>query len=79
MEYDDVVDVTTTYLGHESIKITDTCRPEQAFPIHSNCHTWGQFIGGSMLDILIQEHPRAICPKGFTGDTHTYISTPSST
>ena len=53
MEYDDVVDVTTTYLGHESIKITDTFRPEQVFPIYSNCHTWGQFIGGGMLDILI--------------------------
>ena len=24
MEYDDMVDVTTTYLGHESIKITNT-------------------------------------------------------
>ena len=34
MEYDDVVDVTTTYLGHKSIKITDTFRPEQAFPIY---------------------------------------------
>ena len=44
MEYDDVVDVTTTYLGHESIKIVDIFRPEQAFPIHSNCHTWGQFV-----------------------------------
>ena len=53
MEYDDSVDVTMTYLDHESIKITDTFRPEQAFPIYSNCHTWGQFVGGSMLDILI--------------------------
>ena len=53
MEYDDAVDVTTTYLGHESIKITDTFRPEQAFPIYSNCHTLGQFIGGGMLDILL--------------------------
>ena len=53
MEYDDVVDVTTIYMGHESIKITDTFRPEQAFPIYSNCHTWGQFIGGGMLDICI--------------------------
>ena len=44
MEYDDVVDVTTAYLGHESIKIVDTFRSEQAFPIHSNCHTWGQFV-----------------------------------
>ena len=34
MEYDDAVDVTTTYLGQESIKITDTFHPEQAFPIH---------------------------------------------
>ena len=28
MKYDNAVDVTTTYLGHESIKITDTFRPE---------------------------------------------------
>ena len=34
MEYDNAVDVTNTYLGHESIRITDTFRPEQAFPIH---------------------------------------------
>ena len=53
MKYDDVVDVTTTYLGHESIKITDTFRPEQAFPINSNCHMWVQFIGDGMLDILL--------------------------
>ena len=31
MEYDDAVDVTTTYLGHESIKITDTFRPKRIF------------------------------------------------
>ena len=52
MEYDDSVDVTTTYLGHESIKLTDTFHPEQTFPIYSNCHTWGQFVGGGMLDVL---------------------------
>ena len=45
----DAVDVTTTYLGHESIKIIDTFRPEQAFPINSKCHMWG----GGMLDILL--------------------------
>ena len=39
MEYDDAVDVTTTYLGQESIRITDTFYPEQAFPIYPNCHT----------------------------------------
>ena len=52
-----------TYLGHESIRITDTFRPKQAFPIHSNCHTWGQFIGGGMLDILLD-----------TGASKSYMS-----
>ena len=33
MEYDNAVDVTTTYLGHKSIKITNTFRPKQAFPV----------------------------------------------
>ena len=66
MEYDDVVDVTTTYLGHESIKITDTFRPEQAFPIYSNWHTWGQFIGGGMLDILLDTGAsKSYMSKGF--------------
>ena len=66
MEYDDAVDVTTTYLGHESIKITDTFRPEQAFPIYSNCHTWGQFMGGGMLDILLDTGAsKSYMSKGF--------------
>ena len=63
MGYDDAVDVTTTYLGHESIKFMETFRPEQAFPIYSNCHTWGQFIGGGMLDILLD-----------TGSSKSYMS-----
>ena len=66
MEYDDAVDVTTTYLGHESIKITDTFRPKQAFPIYSNCHTWGQFVGGGMLDILLDTGAsKSYMSKGF--------------
>ena len=44
MEYADTVDVTTTYLRKESIKITDIFKPKQAFPIYSNCHTWGQLL-----------------------------------
>ena len=63
MEYDDAVDVTTTYLGQESIKITDTFHPEQAFPIHPNCHTEGQFVGGGMIDILLD-----------TGASKSYMS-----
>ena len=53
MEYDDAVNVITTYLGYESIKITDAFRPKQAFPMYSTCHTWGQFVGGGTLDILL--------------------------
>ena len=53
MEYDDTVDVTTTYLGKKSIHITDGFKPEQAFSIYSNCHSWGQFVGGEMIDILL--------------------------
>ena len=66
MEYDDAVDVTTTYQGHESIKITDTFTPEQAFPIYSNCHIWGQFVGGGMLDILLDTGAsKSYMSKGF--------------
>ena len=65
MEYD-AVDVTTTYLGHESIRITDLFRPKQAFPIYSNCHAWGQFIGGGMLDILLDTGAsKSYMSKGF--------------
>ena len=59
----DTVDVTTTYLGHKSIKIIDTFRPEQAFPINSNYHMWGQFVGDGMLDILLD-----------TGASRSYLS-----
>ena len=60
MDYDDAVDVTTTYLGQEAVEITDTFQPEQTFPIHANCHTWGQFAGGGMIDMskgFYMRHP----------------------
>ena len=63
MEYDDAVDVATTYLGQESIKLTDTFHPEQAFPIYPNCHTKGQFVGGGIIDILLD-----------TGASKSYMS-----
>ena len=53
MEYDDAVDATTTYLGQESIRLTDIFKPEQAFPIYSNCNARGQFVGGESIDILL--------------------------
>ena len=63
MDYDDVVDVTTTYLGQEAVNITDTFQPEQNFPIYSNCHTRGQFTGGGTIDILLD-----------TGESKSYMS-----
>ena len=67
MEYDDVVDVTTTYLGKEAIHITDVFKPEEAFPINSNCHTWGQFVGGGMIDILLDRGTsKSYLLKGFS-------------
>ena len=63
MEYDDAVDVTTKYLGQESLNLTDTFYPKQAFSIHPNCHTEGQFVGGGMIDILLD-----------TGASKSYMS-----
>ena len=44
----------------------DTFQPEQAFPIYSNCHTWGQFTGGGMIDILLDTGAsKSYMSKGF--------------
>ena len=63
MEYDDAVDVTTMYLGQESVNLTDTFYPEQAFSILPNCHTEGQFVGGGRMDVLLD-----------TGASKSYMS-----
>ena len=52
-QYDDHRDVSTTYLGTEKIYSTDRYTLEPSVPIYSNSHTWGQILGGGMLDILI--------------------------
>ena len=66
MDYNDAVDVTTTYLGREVMEITDNFQPEQAFPIYSNCHTRGQFTGGGMIDILLDTGAsKSYMSKGF--------------
>ena len=66
MDYDDAVDVTTTYLGREAVNITNTFQPEQNFPIYSNCHIRGQFAGGGMIDILLDTGAsKSYMSKGF--------------
>ena len=52
-QYDDNRDVTTTYLGTEHIYKTDLFNPEPSVPIYSNSQTWGQIVGGDMLNILL--------------------------
>ena len=66
IDYDDAVDVTTTYLGREAVNITDIFQPEQDFPIYSNCHARGQFAGGGMIDILLDTGAsKSYMSKGF--------------
>ena len=51
--YNDNTDVATTYLGTDKIYKTDRFVPEISVPIYSNSHTWGQIVGGPMVDTLI--------------------------
>ena len=46
-------DISTTYLGVEKLTLRDFHVAECSFPIYSNSHTWGQLVGGSPLDILL--------------------------
>ena len=46
-------DISTTYLGVENLTLRDFHATECTFPIYSNSHTWGQLVGGSPLDILL--------------------------
>ena len=52
-KFNDARDIATTHLGMEGISLKDRFTPELSFPIYSNCHTWGQVVGGSPLEILI--------------------------
>ena len=56
-------DVSTTYLGRETISREDAFLPEIKIPISADSHTFGQVIGGNMLDILID-----------TGASKSYMS-----
>ena len=67
MEYDDAVDVTTTYLGQESIRITDTFYQSRLFQYTPIAHTEGRFVGGGVIDILLDTGAsRVICQRQFT-------------
>ena len=46
-------DISTTYLGVDNLTLKDFHVAECSFPIYSNSHTWGQLVGGSTIDILL--------------------------
>ena len=44
--YDDLLDVSTTYLGTDLVQITDVFNAQPSFPITLDCHTDGELLGG---------------------------------
>ena len=61
--YDDLLDVSTTYLGTDLVQKTDVFNAQPSFPITLNCHTDGELLGGGKLDILLD-----------TGASKSYMS-----
>ena len=51
--YDDLFDVSTTYLGTDLVQITDVFSAQPSFPITLDCHTDGELLGGGKLDIVL--------------------------
>ena len=56
--FKDSRDISTTYLGTDTVMLKDHFVPECSFPIYSNSHTWGQLMGGT-------PDPRTICLAHF--------------
>ena len=61
--YDDLMDVSTTYLGTNLVQIRDVFNAHPSFPINLDCHTDGELLGGGKLDILLD-----------TGASKSYMS-----
>ena len=61
--YDDLLDVSTTYLGTDLVQRTDVFSAQPSFPITLDCHTNGELLGGGKMDILLD-----------TGASKSYMS-----
>ena len=61
--YDDLLDVSTTYLGTDLVQRTDVFNAQPSFPITFGCHTNGELLGGGKMDILLD-----------TGASKSYMS-----
>ena len=53
--YDDLLNVSTTYLGPYLIQSNHVFNAEPSFPITLNCDTGGELLGGGKLDILLDK------------------------
>ena len=51
--HDDLLDVSTTYLGADIVQRTYLFNAHPSFPITLDCHTNGELLGGGNLDILL--------------------------
>ena len=47
--YDDLLDVSTTYLGPDLIQSNHVFNAEASFPITLDCHTDGELLGGRKI------------------------------
>ena len=61
--YDDLLDVSTTYLGADLVQMTDVFNAQPSLPITLDCHTNGELLGGGKLDVLLD-----------TGSSKSYMS-----
>ena len=61
--YDDLLDVSTTYLGTDLVQRTDVFNAQPSFPITFGCHTNSELLGGGKMDILLD-----------TGASKSYMS-----
>ena len=61
--YDDLLDVSTTYLGTDLVQRTDVFNAEPSFPITLDFHTDSELLGGGRLDTLLD-----------TGASKSYMS-----
>ena len=61
--YDDLLDVSTTYLGTDLVQMTDVFNAQPSIPISLDCHADGELLGGGKLDILLD-----------TGASKSYMS-----
>ena len=64
--YDDLLDVSTTYLGTDLVQITDVFNAQPSFHMTLDYHTDGDLLGGGKLDILLDTGASNVtCPKPF--------------